>query len=924
MMTALARAVVILCLVVASTPLVGATPDGAASQSTPLGSQAEPTGRIMGQILDRRSGEALPGARIQVVGTSRSVMAGVAGRFQLNELPPGPLTLRVTLIGYGEEQVTDLEVAEGGTTRIEVVLERAAVEVEGITVTARREEGSAVALLGRQRSASGVVNAISAEEISRSPDGDAAAAIRRVSGVTVQDGKYVFVRGLGDRYTTSSLNGARIPSPEPERKVVPLDLFPSGLIQSITTRKTFTPDQPGDFAGASVDIRTPDFPLRQITSLSLSTGFNPDVTGQPLLSGHAVEGEWLAMATGPREIPDAARDYSGTSSRGDEVNRVVNSFRNAWSVKESTGRLPVSLGLSTGGSSAVLGRTLGYLGSFTYSNSQSGRFDQRRARVGTGETELDRYDGETGTSSVLWGGLLNVSTLLGNHSQIHLNNSYHRSADHEARLERGTDENTQAHVRLDRLTYVERSVRAHQLAGQHQLGVRHGIDWSVTSSAVSRQEPDRSEFVTWLDPDVPIWFKDFEGAVRTFGGLEEGSLQATAEYALRFGRDGAGGHWIRAGASWRRTGRDAWSQGFRIQPFFWSPTDERWQAPPEEFFDGRHASNGDENFLLSRELSGGSYTAADELLAGFVMGEVRVAERLTLLGGGRVEAYDLDVHSENQLGQPARTERSYLDLLPALSAVVTLTEGQQLRLSASRTLARPEVRELAPITYREVLGGEQVVGNSELERSLIRNLDLRWEWYPAPGEVLSLAVFSKNFDRPVEQRYLARSGTDTRTFENARSATNRGIELDAMKGLGSLASSLDAVSVSLNATFVRSLVDTGDDTPPRAMVGQAPYVVNLGATYAPEHRDLSATLLYNLVGRRINNARASGSMVDDVIERPRQLLDLSLRFPILGGASAKLDLENLLDAPYEVVQGSVIRERYRTGRSLSMGVSWRR
>ena len=886
------------------------------------GSQGEAIGRIMGQVLARDSGEPITGAAIRVEGLGQSVMAGVAGRFQIEGVPVGPVVLEVSLIGYGEQRIEGLEVSEGRTTRVEVVLERVAVGVAGITVTGERQEGSAVALLGRQRAASGVVNAISAEQISRSPDGDAASAIRRVSGVTVQEGKYIFVRGLGDRYTTSSLNGARIPSPEPERKVVPLDLFPSGLLQSITTRKTFTPDQPGDFAGASVDIRTPDFPTRRSTTVSMSTGFHPDLTGRSMLQGPQVGGEWLAMATGPRTLPDAARSYSGASSRGDEVNQVVNSFRNAWSVNESTGRLPASLGVSTGGSAALRGQTLGYVGSLSYSNSQSGRFDERRARVGTGETEMDRYDGETGTTSVLWGGLLNLSTLLGNHSQIHFNNSYNRTADYEARREQGADENTRAHVQVDRLTYVERWVRANQLSGEHQIGPRHGLDWSLTSSGVSRQEPDRSEFVTWLDPEVPIWFKDFEGAVRTFGGLDEASLQADLQYALKIGSQGPDSHRIRMGGSWRSTDRDAWSQGFRIQPFFWAPDDTRWQAPPEEFFDGRHAGNGDENFLLARELSGGSYRATDQLLAGFLMGELQLTDRVRLLGGGRFESYELEVHSENQLGQPAFTERNYADLLPALSAMVTLSETHQLRVSASRTLARPEYRELAPITYREVLGGEQVIGNPELERTLINNLDVRWEWYPGPGEVLSVALFSKDFDAPVEQRYLARSGTDTRTFENARGATNRGVELDGMKELGSLTSSLEGVSAFANATFVRSRVDVGEAEPSRAMVGQAPYVINAGVTYAPQLQDLSATLLYNVVGPRIRNARASGSTVADVIERPRQMLDLSLRFPILSGATAKLDLQNLLDAPNEVMQGSVVRERYRTGRSLSVGVAW--
>lgn len=900
-----------------SSPLV-------AQEAVSPGSASEPVGRLFGQIRDAATGQPLPGAQIVVGDGPRGVVAGVEGRFQVDRVPVGTISIQVLLLGYAPHTVTDIEVAATGVTRVDVLMERQALELGGITVSAEVERGSAVAMVSEQRAAEGVVNAISAEQIARSPDGDAAAAVRRVSGVTVQDGKYVFVRGLGERYTTSSLNGTRIPSPEPERKIVPLDLFPSGLLQAISTAKTFTPDQPGDFSGGNVDIRTPTFPARTTWSFSISSGWEAEATGQTLFQAPAAGREWLASGVGPRRIPDAAANYSGSASRGDEVNQVVNAFRPVWSVREGSGRLPLSLGSSVGGSAPFLGQTLGYLASLTYGTSESARVEESRARIGTGDVPIDAYTGSSGTSSVLWGGIANVAALLGTHSQLHLNNTYNRSADNTARREVGTDENTQATVQVDRMTYVERVVRSHQLRGEHQLGMRHRVDWSANLSAVSRSEPDRSEFVTWLDPEVPVWFNDFEGAVRTFGSLEEDTREASARYEFSFGENRGNPHRIRVGGALRATDRDTRSQGFRIQSFDWAPNDPRWQAPPEEFFDGRNAGPGDAVFLLSRELSGGRYSASDELSAAFAMAEVNVLERLRLIGGARVERYTLTVNAENQLGQPSVVERDYTDLLPALSAVVTLTEGQQLRLAASRTLARPEYRELAPITYREVLGGEQVIGNAELERTLIENYDLRWEWYPGPGEVISLGFFAKRFDRPVEERYLARSGTDTRTFVNAASATNEGVELEVSAGLGRFGEALAPLSAFTNLTVMRSRVNTGNEADvERPMVGQAPFVANTGLTWSAPREGWSGTLLHNVVGKRIVNARASGATVSDVVERPRHMVDLSLRFPLPGAASGKIDLKNLLDAPVEVRQGTIVRNSYRTGRSVSAGVSWR-
>jgi len=890
----------------------------------PVAAQAGPgTGGIMGQVFSQESGNPIPGAQIQVENTTRGSVAGIEGRYQMDGIPAGEISVRVSMLGYAPTLVTGISLAAGATVRLDITLTRQALELAGVVVTAQQERGSAVNLLQEQRHAAGVVNAISAEQISRSPDGDAAAAMRRVSGVTVQDGKYVFVRGLGERYTTSSLNGARIPSPDPERKMVPLDLFPAGLLQSVATTKTFTPDLPGDFSGGSVDIRTPEFPANRTYGFSFSSGYHPDITGRTVLGGPSEGREWLAFGTGPRTLPDAARNFSGNVTRGREVNEVVNSFRNNWSVQERSGRLPASLGGTVAGSSPLFGHTLGYLGSLTYSHGQEVKLEQRRARAGTGGTEMDRYDGQEGSTSILWGGLANSSLLLGSHSQLHFNNTFSRSADNQARIESGTDENTRSAVQIERLTYIERMVRSHQLAGEHLVGLRHRIDWSLNGSAVSRSEPDRSEFVTWLDPEVPIWFKDFEGAVRTFGSLEEGAQEASIGYGFTFGRDPGNPGRIRVGVNHRRTDREAVSQGFRIQPFDWSPSDPRWQAPPEELFDGRYAGDSDELFLLSRELSGGTYDANDRLNAGFAMAEVNATSRLRLIGGVRVESYRLELRSENQLGQSRQVEKDYLDLLPSLAATLSLREGQQLRASVSRTLARPEYREVAPITYREVLGGEQVIGNVELERTRIRNLDLRWEWYPRPGEVLSVAVFSKRFENPIEQRYLARSGTNTRTFENADHATNHGIELEANRRLGDLHPALEPLSIFSNVTLMRSRVHTGrEGDVERPMVGQAPFVVNTGVTWADPFGGVSTTLLYNVVGKRIVNARASGTQVDDITDRPRHLVDLSLRFPFVGNASGKLDLKNLLDSPHEVVQGPIVREFHRSGRSVSFGISW--
>jgi len=267
-------------------------------------------------------------------------------------------------------------------------------------------------------------------------------------------------------------------------------------------------------------------------------------------------------------------------------------------------------------------------------------------------------------------------------------------------------------------------------------------------------------------------------------------------------------------------------------------------------------------------------------------------------------------------------------VLPSVALNVKLNESQQVRLSASRTLARPEYRELSPITSRDVLNGDDTQGNDALERTNILNLDTRWEWYPRPEEVLSVAVFAKNFDRPIERVYRAAgSGTRTVFYTNAASASSFGIEMEARKNLAFVAHVFSPLTAFSNVTVMHSEISLAADTRAsatnlkRRMVGQAPYVINAGLSYVSGSGRTSATMLFNRIGDRIE--AAGDAPLPDVVERARNVFDASLRFPIAGALSGRFDAKNLLDAPYETVQGTVTRESYRAGRTLQAGLVWR-
>lgn len=890
--------------------------------AAPLAAQA---GQITGRVVDAGTGRPVAAARVAVQGLQLAANAGVDGRYTITGVPAGAQALSVSALGYGTKTVTGVQVPAGGAVTQDVSLSAATLLLESVTVTAQAERGSVTQALDEQRTAIGVVNALGAEQIARSPDGDAAQAIRRVSGVTVQEGRYVVVRGLSERYTTAALNGARIPSPEPERRVVPLDLFPAALLQTVSTTKTFSPNLAGDFSGALVNIRTREYPSESVLSFSSSLGFNPEVTGRTLLLPPLGRVDYTGFGSGrglPAEVA-AFGDFQDGGITSADYNRMVGAFRNVWLPQERTGGLNGSTSISLGGTRPVFGRDLGYVGSFSYSRDFEVLADHRRAQVlledqETGAVrETDRFTGDVSRVNVLWGGVLNLSTSLGENHRISLNNTYNRSSESEARADSGSIEITGLELIVNRLRLVERSVRSNQLRGEHQLGPG-GLEWTLTSSGVTRAEPDRSEWVLDTSGGTRRWYAiSNEAAVRTFGDLDEQSWEGGADYSLPLGAGGR--HRLSFGGAYRTTDRDADNTSYSISAL--GLPEDATALSPGEIFDGRFTGEDDRYFLVVPLGVGGSYRAEDRLAAGYGMVELGLTDRVRVVGGARVERSEVTVTSDPTFGQVDVARPRYTDVLPALAVNVDLTDRQKLRLSASQTLARPEYRELSAISYRDVIGEELVRGNGALRRTLIQNYDARWEWYPAADEVVSLGVFAKRFDGPIERIYLPTSGSRIVSFANAESALNYGVELELRRSLGMLGPAGESFSVITNATLVHSEVKVVGEDEDRPMVGQSPYVVNAGLAWSPADGRTSATVLYNVFGRRITSAGAG--VLPEVYEQPRGVLDLSLRHAWHGRWSLKVDAENLLDADYEFTQGGVVRQSYRTGRSLSLGITWR-
>ena len=874
------------------------------------------TGQLVGRVLDEATGQGLPSAGIQVVGTTAGIMSGVDGRYRLR-VTAGTTTIQVRRIGYTPKTITGIIVPNNGVVEQDIILKVANVQLSTVSVTAVKENGSINSALNAQKNATNVINAITAEQISRSPDGDAAQAAQRISGVTVQDGKYLQVRGLSERYTTANLNGVRLPSPEPERKVVPLDLFPSSLLQEVSTSKTFTPDQPGDFAGATVNIKTKEFPARTQMNYSMGVGGNSRVIMNTLPFAPRAGGELLAVAGAARNIPAdlASANFLGSVTQ-EQMNNIIRSQRNVWSPYYRSGRGNSSLGMSAGGNK-VFGKNIGYVLSGNYGYTEEVRSDEQFAIGNQGPNNtvvpLTTLNGQTSRVGVQWGGIANLSTMIGQMSRISLNSTFTRNADNEARVDAGYDENLADSIRRTTLRYVERGVVSVTGHGDHQLSTNNKTSWSLTTARTARIEPDRSDVVYSRVPNVGYsLLSSLDGARRLYFDLREQNVVGQVDHTLTIKNR----HNVKMGTYYRNTERNTQAP---IYAFITRANETVTTQSPDVIFSKDQACATCNNINIQPIGQAGSYTAQDVNAAGYIMTEWQFADHIRMIFGGRAEYADINVNSSTQGGFTVESSLRNLDVLPAFLLNTKFSDNTNFRFAISRTVARPEYRELAPVTFRDVLGGVSVTGNSKLQRGLINNIDVRYEHFPNPNEIFSIGLFAKQFINPIERVEQATSGAYQANFQNALMADNIGIELEGRKQVLTfltLFSNITVMSSTVQLDESRGLTVTDSKRP---LVGQAPYVVNVGATYSSLSGRTNATILYNTVGDRLF---AAGVVpLPNIVEKSRHMVDVTVKAPVGKYANVKIDVRNILDARFRFMQGGLEREGYNVGRTIALGMS---
>ncbi len=912
-------------------------------EETPDPARPPPRGKgAVWGVVKSRQGETLLEALVSVIGHKEYSTTDVDGRFRL-ELPPGTYQLRVQYELHRTARVKNLRVAAGRVARVDIVLDPDVTAVEEVTaVEAEVERASAATQLFLRKNAAQASDSIGAQDIAKTPDRNAADAVKRVVGTTLVDGRYIFIRGLGDRYTNTMLNGSPLPSPEPDRQAVPLDMFPALVLSDLTVSKTFTPDMPGDFAGGSLNIHTRDLPNKFLFQTTLGLGANTESTFGRRLSYPGGSLDWLGIDDGGRRLPREVPPTRATRLNPDgTLNPTLNDVGRAVNGPMETHR---AFNLPNGSLSGVVGdsfklgneRVFGYMGGFTYTRRFTKRNDEIIRTFGLDPTtpgqlkQLNDYRGETGIDTVTWSTLGTLTYAFNNDHKISLTGLYSRNAEKEGRLLTGFNDEQSNLIIDERIRFVNRNLVYGQLRGDHRLRKvgNAEIQWTALYARAQLGDPNLRETVYVGDATQGFAYRESTQSGQHFYAAQgettrSGSIDWTQPLAL-----GENATKVKAGAMATLRGRSFNARRFRFLQVPGSDPTAFTRSPNQLF--------SDENVGTSIELEEwtrptDAYAAQYHVYAGYLMTDVGITSRLRFVAGERVEISRQTIQSYDPFSPDSDRVESKLnrtDLLPSANLIYKVTGESNLRLSATRTVARPQLRELAPFVFSDFFGSREILGNPDLDRTNILNLDARFELFPHIGEVLALSVFHKRFTKPIEPIIIPTS-RGVVSFQNAKGAVNTGVELEGRKGLDFLTSHLKEFTVLTNLTFVHSRVDldteqTGIQTSSsRPLAGQSPYVFNVALDWSHERTKTRIRGLYNVFGRRIAQVGMNG--IPDMYEQPRHVVDLSAAQGFGEHVDVKATIENALNSPVRFTQGideTFVANRYLLGQTFWLSATY--
>ncbi|MBN1164236.1 MAG: TonB-dependent receptor [Candidatus Krumholzibacteriota bacterium] len=852
---------------------------------------------MFGVIQDEKSNEVLTAASILVVGTSLGGTTDLDGRFSIRDIPAGTYDIRITCAGYNPKTVPGFLINEGEPVELNVKLRSIggdAYVIDDMVVTAERVLSTAAAVLANRKRSAIIGDAISAEQISRSPDATSGEALKRVTGLSVVDDKYVFIRGVTDRYNGTALNGVSVTSTDTDadKKSFSYDLVPASLLSNTVVAKTATPDLPGDFSGGFVQVNTLDFPDDMQLKLTYGQSYNELTSQKDFYSSEGGEKDWYGRDDGSRALP--AEDLSG--------NALARKLPNNWRTRGKEAPLNQKFNIAYGDNYWIGDHELGLVAALTYGSSfKTKPFVESPSFKGT---MIAHFEGTHYTRSILWGGLVNLNYKPHPLHKISFKNNYVQSAEEKISFSEGLPETGQFRYKQT-IEWDQRNLYLGQLSGDHKLPFLNNLqmEWQGYRSTSEAEEPDRKHVE--FEQGAGDWFA-FKDNYRTWSQLADDSEGMGADLTLPL----SGWFDLKAGILNHKMERT-----YDITAYSTDPSSVRRPnygllvLPVETVFDPDNY--GDRKFsFVPVTVFTGEYSGTHDLLAYYGMIDYPFSlggQRFRLVGGARVEESDQVVNTVKSVDDPtpidARVKEK--DVLPSLNLTYQFNDKTNLRLAYYKSVNRPEFRELANVLYYDFNRIQNVIGNPDLKRAVIKNFDARLEIFPGLGEVIAVSYFYKDLENAIEERLIPSPERFLRTWFNSPVGHNYGWEIEARKSFGFIHGYGKNFSLAGNYTRIWSSIEyketktdkqgkpvTTVDT--RVMQGQSPWTVNVSFQYFDPRIGTSVTLLYNNIGRRLS--AVGDSRDEDIYHESRDLLDLAINQKFLGHWAAKFTIRNLLES----------------------------
>lgn len=901
-------------------------------------------GTISVQVLSAETQKPVKDVQVFLSGLKEKFRTDEQGQITTT-VPAGSYSVSLLHNAYSSQTLDDVRIEQDQNTPLSFKLTPAGVELAEYVVLEPHLAGTVASVIEEQRTATSVATVLGAEQFSRAGDGDAASALRRASGLTLVGGQFIFIRGLGERFSSTLVNGAAVPSPDATRRVVPLDLFPTNILESVMVQKTYSPDRPAEFAGGTIEMRTRGIPDAFFFNLNLQTGINDNTTFQDGLTYKGGGADFTSYDDGARALPDSLADatkdgvpikpasvFNPSGFTPKQIEKFGEDLSGVWGVDRKKRGPDTGMQASMGDSFTFGDFRLGYIAAAGWKREfkKQNEINREFVAADTGDGSLRKVQDfrmQRSLSEVQLTGYVGTELHYKEDHKVFAKTMFLRQAFDEARISQGFTDAESNDIRRTRLKFFSNQLLMTQVGGEHRFDRLKdlSINWLYTNATANREEPKTRDYRFDSDSQGKYFFAqradnnqvmyadlvDKDQSWRVDGKLP---VQPSFNHKITLG----------SGFITQSKTRDSAIQRFNYFPVGRDGFNSAVlsQSSLESILRPQYI--GTNGFQL-RDVTRASdrYTASQDLFSYYGKMDWLMYDRINITGGLRWEDNDQRVNTFTLNNTPTTAQLKRVDMLPSVVGTLFLTDKQQLRVGFSQTLSRPDFRELSAAPFTDINTNQETVGNPNLKQTSITNWDLRWEYYLSPTENIFAGFFWKDLTKPIE--LVAVPGTaGLNTYQNTDKANIYGFELELLKKLDFVHPVLQNFYAGGNYTWSASNVQLNADnlkaqtTNDRQLQGHSAQIVNFQIGYDNPQWKTQATLLYNVSSKRIMAAGVLGA--PDKYEQPVHQLDFVFSQNLYRGLSMQVSMQNLLDSEIRITQGDEVTRAFRRGRFFNLSV----